>query len=190
MKADVVLVVKVDVSQASAVIERMQQVLADEFGVPAPEHEHSWVTALDGNNKPVGYLHCGSCGTPREEALSGVKVPEEDSLWKNKDSSNAIWRVTSSRLSRVHAEVFMGSGPLEGWTGTAAEFLNEFRPVPKVPAIGSEWRRLGMRGLWRVVPRLPNADRRNPVRVEQVGGDKAWTGLVAEFNHLFTEATG
>jgi hypothetical protein len=41
MKADVVLVVKVDVSQASAVIERMQQVLAAEFGVPAPEPKRS-----------------------------------------------------------------------------------------------------------------------------------------------------
>lgn len=160
MKADVVLIVKIDVSQASAVIERMQQVLAEEFGVPAPE-----------------------------SAAAHANLPEEGSRWKNKDSGNAIWQVTSSRMSRVHAQVFMGSGPINGWTGTAAEFLNEFRPVPKMPEMNSEWKHREAGGLWRVVPRLQDADQKNPVRVEQVGSPwKHWTGLVAEFNHLFVEA--
>lgn len=163
MKADVVLVVKVDVSQASAVIERMQQVLAEEFGVHTPE-----------------------------SAAAHANLPTEGSLWKNKDSdTRSVWKVTSSRMSRVHAQVFMGSGPIEGWTGTAAEFLSEFRPVPKMPEMNSEWKHRDTGELWRVVPRHADADQKNPVRLERVGAPwGAWTGLVAEFNHLFTEATG
>lgn len=165
MKADVVLVVKVDVSQASAVIERMQQVLADEFGVPAPE-----------------------------SAAAQVDLPTEGSRWRNKDDSSATWRVTSSRMSRVHAEPVIGSGPIGRWTGTADQFRNEFFPVPTHaagglgPRFGSRWTHQSDGGEWKVTGTIPT-DNPFTVRLKRIDAPGDWAGSVAKHNSDFTEVT-
>lgn len=139
MKADVVLVVKVDVSQASAVIERMQQVLAAEFGVPAPDHEHNWVNALNGMNESMGYLICGVCGAERPKRSASGLGPEIGSRWKfahvpdDSPAAYTVWEVKEppadfrlGRPFRVYMERADDGGGPRVWAGSVAKHNSDF----------------------------------------------------------------
>lgn len=47
-------------------------------GSVQPVNPHTWVPALDGDNRPLNYDHCGVCGQRKCEWLSGDAVPACD----------------------------------------------------------------------------------------------------------------
>jgi hypothetical protein len=164
MKAQVVFVCEVDVEQVQELLTRVRET----------------ISVMD------------STVVVKQERAQ-VELPAEGSWWKHKDNpSEATWRVTSSRMSRVHAEVASGlckAHQQNGWTGPVDQFLNEFRPVKGAPEIGSRWMHRESDRLAKVQDVL-KMGRPWQVRVIFLDGPEEWIGTVAMFNRSFTEATG
>lgn len=57
--------------------QRVRQA-AHATGSVQPVTPHSWCPALDGDNRPLGYDHCGVCGLRKCQWLSGDAVPACD----------------------------------------------------------------------------------------------------------------